>query len=56
MATFGNFWQLLATYGNFWQLMAAYGNFWKLLATFGWPSLAEVIEDTEEFIQLQGLK
>ena len=35
MATFCNWWQLLATDGNFWQLMATFGNWWQLMATFG---------------------
>ena len=44
MASFGNFWQLLATYGNFchWQLLVIFGNLWQLLPLFGnlWQLIA----------------
>ena len=42
MATFGNFWQLLAIFGNFWELLATYSTLWQLLATFGkWQIMEE---------------
>ena len=35
LATFRDFWELLANCGKLRQLVATFGNFWQLLANFG---------------------